>query len=163
MRIAFVDIQGFIINGSFCPKELTIQIGYKQSHFLFTPPMPFSNLNKADQKTAKYLERYVHGIKYSSGDIEYSELDSILETNLQFAADYIYVRGNQKVNFLEEKFDSEDSPVIIDVVKFSGTPLSAEKFTNQQNSCISHNIPRFKCTKKNVECLQRWFKHLLPM
>lgn len=163
MRIAFVDIQGFIVNGLFCPKELTIEIGFKQSHFIFTPPQPFSKLTGNEKKTVKYVEKYIHGIRYSSGDVDYSKLYEILETKLIYAADYIYVRGQQKAEFLQQNCQiCSVFPTIIDVCKFDGTPCATGNFIRDPNPC--HVTGLFSCTQKNVEKLRSWFLNtILPL
>ncbi|XP_050508117.1 pre-mRNA-splicing factor ISY1 homolog [Diabrotica virgifera virgifera] len=125
MRVAFVDIQGFAVDGWFVPKELTIEIGFKRSHYIFLPPKPFNALSNDDKKTASYVEKKLLGIRYSDGAVELSKINEILETKLLYAADYIYVRGEQKAEFLSKKCHIFGVfPLIIDVCKFDGTPLA---------------------------------------
>lgn len=162
MRIAFVDIQGFCIDGIFHPKELSIAIGCKQYHALFTPPTPYSNLNTPDRISARYVEKHIHGINYSSGDVDYSKLNSILETYLLNHVDCIYVRGSEKAEFLLKKCHVS-RPIIVDVCKFDGTPCATEKFSSDSKTCMYHANGSFKCTQKNVESLRQWFLNCIPL
>lgn len=167
MRIAFVDIQGFHVQGEFYPKELSIEIGFKQQHFLFEAPIPYQSLSAGDKKTVRYLENYVHGLRYSSGYIEYGKIDEILKTCLLHAADYVYLRGQQKVDFLKKKCQELEifSVHFVDVVKFDGTLCATENFTSTSNPCSNHLTPgTFNCTQKNVTYLRHWFINVvLPL
>lgn len=164
MRIAFVDIQGFRVQDQFFPKELGIEIGFKQQQFLFKAPIPYQSLNIGDKKTVRYLENHVHGIRYNSGYIEYCKLDEILKNHLLHVADYVYVRGEQKADFLRNKCQEFGifNVIIVDVVKYDGTPYATPKFTNDLKPCLHHQTPGiFNCTQKNVEVLRQWFNNII--
>uniref|UniRef100_A0A6P7GNE8 Uncharacterized protein LOC114344791 isoform X1 n=1 Tax=Diabrotica virgifera virgifera TaxID=50390 RepID=A0A6P7GNE8_DIAVI len=163
MRVAFVDIQGFAVDGWFVPKELTIEIGFKRSHYIFLPPKPFNALSNDDKKTASYVEKKLLGIRYSDGAVELSKINEILETKLLYAADYIYVRGEQKAEFLSKKCHIFGVfPLIIDVRKFNGTPLATGNVGLATNPC--HAVGLFSCTERNVDRLRHWFSYtILPL
>ncbi|CAH1106737.1 unnamed protein product [Psylliodes chrysocephalus] len=164
MKIAFVDIQGFTVEGIFHPKELSIEIGFKQYHFLFTSAIPYNNLDEMDRKTVRYLERNVHGIQYTSGFVDHGQVNKILESNLLYSANYVYVRGNQKAEFLQRKcHELGHYPVIIDVSQYDDTNQATPKFERTQDHCANHDNGRFNCTQENVGILRCWFLNtILP-
>lgn len=162
MTIALVDIQGFIIDNIFHPKELTIQIGSQTSNFLFKPPIPYANLSGRDKKTANYVQKFIHGIPYDSGDVEYSEINSILEKYLLHSAEYIYVRGNQKAEFLQTKCQElAIFPAIYDVVRYDGSLCSTENFEPIITRCPHHATGKYMCTKINVNILRHWLYNVV--
>jgi hypothetical protein len=163
MRIALVDIQGFTVDGWFVPKELSIEIGFKHCHYIFKPPQPFATLSNQDKKTAVYLEKNVHGLRYSNGDVKYSKINKILESKLLYAADYIYVRGEQQAEFLRYKCYMLDvCPIIIDVCKFDDSPYSTGGFAPHEYNC--HATGLFSCSSINVDHLRQWLcNKILPI
>lgn len=157
MRIALVDIQGFTIDGAFYPKELSIHIGRQRSNFLFKPPIPYVKLNNRNRKTVSYLEKTHHGILYDSGDIEYDQINNILEKYLLHSAEYIYVRGRQKIDFLQAKCEELQAyPAIYDVTRYDDSSGSSGIFQSTITHCPHHVNGKYMCTERNVDHLQQW-------
>ncbi|XP_066157712.1 uncharacterized protein [Euwallacea fornicatus] len=63
MKFVVLDMQGYIINKMFTVKELAIY--------------------DDDRKTVEHLYNHVHGIPFDSGDVEYEQIEDILEKNLK--------------------------------------------------------------------------------
>ncbi|KAL1488605.1 hypothetical protein ABEB36_014409 [Hypothenemus hampei] len=103
MKFAVFDVQGYMINNTFTAKELVIYDGKDLKSYLFKPTIKYSSLYKTDRRTANYLYHNIHGIPYNSGDVEYSELQEILDTNLS-NFDIIFVKGQAKADFLRKHF-----------------------------------------------------------
>uniref|UniRef100_V5GU84 Uncharacterized protein n=1 Tax=Anoplophora glabripennis TaxID=217634 RepID=V5GU84_ANOGL len=131
MKVVAVDIQGFMLLSvgggyEFYPKEITIRDACQVSHYLMKPPMRFHELTNANKKQVRYTERNIHGISYSSGNIEYSEcaLNSILLGNYLLSAHIIYVRGHQKLDYLKKILSQlvpsshQHLPKVVNVEKF---------------------------------------------
>lgn len=166
MRIAVVDIQGFYIQKELHPKEITIQINYSANHYLIKPSLPFQGLSLGDKKTVLYAEKY-HGIHYSSGNVNYSEINNILKKHLA-NIDIVYLRGNQKVDFLNRK--CEELNLICDVLdiskfdsdcRFENAPPPKIEVTKKP-ICLNHRIPA-RCTSINCQTISRWIYSLLPL
>ena len=163
MEIALVDIQGFMVDGEFIPKEMTIRIGKKTSHFLFKPSVEFSSLSREDKKMANHVERNVHGLKYSSGYVDLNELDQILRDNLQ-QTNIIYVRGHQKIQFLQRKCaELEMTNHIVNLEDFDNSWWQPITFQQSIPPCMNHfHGGRFQCSLHNVDTLYNWLCNLLP-
>lgn len=69
-------------------------------------------------KTNKWLERNFHRTPIEYGDVEYEELDRILNS---LKLDHIYVKGEQK-RVIIQKYIPE-----VDVIKYGGPGLSPNR------------------------------------
>lgn len=157
MRIIICDIQGFSIDGEFCVKELSFVLGDKISHFIMMPPKEFSSLSDKDKRTVKFLEKKLHGLRYTSGYIEYGKLPEILKSILQ-SGDIIYVNGHQKHDFFKNIMIGREVQVL-NVEEHGWTP---PKFEKKPPKCMSHILDQCMCTLSNCDDLYRWVCMFLP-
>lgn len=161
-KVVAVDIQGFNLP-DFCPKEITFISGCQYAHYLLTAPTSYISLSDKDKKQVKYLERYHHGLKYNSGYVQYSMLDDILRNHLQ-NVDLIYVKGHQKLQYLERKMcelkTAETSPTIINVESWSVEDCAEPppKFIKDTSYCFYHcNCnAKYMCSLRNCIKLYNW-------
>ncbi|KAG8315276.1 hypothetical protein J6590_074374 [Homalodisca vitripennis] len=68
-----------------------------RAHIVFKPPYDKAELNSKMARTARWLERHFHNIKWEEGGIEYDE-ELIRALCKPFAT--VYTKGLEKVNFL---------------------------------------------------------------
>lgn len=113
-----IDLQGFQYKDSeFIVKELAVVCcnTKQQAHYLFKPPYPFSSLPHDKKTQYRWLERNHHGLKWSQGYIQLTELPLILQRFCQNAVNnhqrqhslpledvIILCKGRIKKNFLQQ-------------------------------------------------------------
>ena len=100
-----VEFEGFQLNPyDFIIKELAFYVVDYGYHWLwnFLPPFPWNELSAKNKKTAAWLTRNCHGLRWESGDLPYSSLEFIL-TSLLTSYNTIYTKGLEKTVFLERK------------------------------------------------------------
>lgn len=156
MRIAIVDIQGFTISKhQYVPKEMAIRIGDNLNYFLFKPPQSFQSLDASIRKTVYYVEQNCHGLRFSSGYINYQDLNMVLQENLN--VDFIYVRGNDKYNFLVNKmFELSISATVVNIEAYDGTSYNPPKFNTAPPACMNHHKKTVMCAINNCNIIYRW-------
>lgn len=100
---AIVEFHGFKDNdNTFIVKELAIVGKSYRTQIVFKPPYDFNFLNNKMKRTARWLSRHFHHIKWEEGDIVYSE-ELIQYLCKPFAV--LHTKGLEKANFLR-KFHS---------------------------------------------------------
>lgn len=151
MKLAVVDTQGYVIDGAFVPKELSILIGSKTLHLIFKPLIPFHELSHKDKRTTRYLETHHHGLKYDGGFVEY---ENGLIKNVFRDVDVVYVSGHQKYDFLSTLHNN-----VINVENFGWSPPKLKK---GRPLCLGHSEGDFMCSARNCEILKNWLINFLP-
>ena len=105
MSSVVVEFEGFQLSPyDFIIKELAfyvVDFGY-HGRWNFLPPFPWNELSVKNKKTAAWLTRNCHGLRWESGDLPYSSLELIL-TSLLTSYNTIYTKGLEKTIFLERK------------------------------------------------------------
>lgn len=143
-RTAVVDIQGFAFGpNEFIVKELAVRIGVQLNHYVFKPPKPYYVLNAKEKRTVRYSENRLHGLRYSRGNVEYSELRNIL---FAINVDRIFVKGHQKHRLLLEY---QLEPEIVNLERLIWHP----KIKPAMPACLNHYNGLFKCTINVVNIL----------
>lgn len=168
MKIAVMDIQGFYLKKEYYPKEIAIEISGKINHFLLKPKILFNDLSLSERKTIISTQNY-HGLRYMSGYIEWNKINDILLDNL-YDVDTVYIRGNQKHDFLWKKaWELDLKCTFIDISQYdqehSGT---SERYSNPPKiestgkpQCLNHTIPA-RCALNNCHEISRWINSILP-
>lgn len=152
-KILVMDCQGYYINGKFMPKELAITMdGECVYSYIIKPTVPFRLLSVYDKESVVWLENNHHKIKYSSGYIHVNEIHYIVKKFIDYKNyDCIYVKGNQKENFLQSlKFDVE----IINLDCIDDSP----KLSNTEHECIHHTCNYSNCAIVNVKTLYKFLE-----
>jgi hypothetical protein len=107
-RIAFVDLQGFVVNNQFVLKEICFSVKSNRHddnipsfHYIFCEPFAWKYLSDMCRKKAMWLSTFHHGFYWKQGELSYEKINTCIaplaEKNL-----IIYVKGQQKVNWLKQ-------------------------------------------------------------
>jgi len=104
-------------------------------------------LYETDKKSVNYLYNNIHGIPYSSGNIEYDQLKNILETNLNHF-DVIFVKEHAKSEFLLQYL-----PVCIRIINLEDSTEQVPKLGPTRNNCDNHVFKSCNCSVQNVYTL----------
>lgn len=173
MKLMVVDIQGYNLP-EFHPKEISFISGQQTAHYLLKPPFPSDTLNHQIQKQIHYLVNYHHGLKYSSGYINYDMLDDILRNHLLSGdVDMVYVKGHQKRRFLEDKIceltNSSSSTFTPDVINVEAlldeeenNTIPIPNFIKDIPYCFNHCNYNSVCSLRNCTILFNWVCACLP-
>jgi hypothetical protein len=111
--------------------------------------------NKQDgltRRTNKWLEKHHHGLSMEYGDVEYEEIDRILNS-LKF--DTIYVKGEQKQKMIIEFIPHT---TVINIEELGCPRLN--QLCNEDNlpCCIFHmDLNPKQCTFFKIFTLRKWF------
>lgn len=159
-----MDIQGFYISGKFIVKELCILKGVQSNYFLFKSDSDFNILSQNDKTTVRYAEDY-HGLKYSSGYIDYNLFDNILKTHLS-NAEIVYIRGQAKYKLLMDKFyELKITPILVNIEKFDNS-LQWKNCPKIQKSiplCLNHTKVEGVCVLNNCIRIKDWIYDCIPL
>lgn len=97
---AVVELQGFKDNyNRFIVKELAVVSDGLRCQVIFKPPYDLRQLNDKMYRTAQWLTRHYHRIKWEEGNVEY---DENLIRNLCNPFNVVYTKGTEKAKFLRE-------------------------------------------------------------
>lgn len=138
-----VDVQGYYTN-EFILKEITIlSCDYKLiSHFILKPPFPWHSLDQKYKRQAIWLYRHHHGLRWSDGFVDYYEFMNQQIYELLKEATVIYVKGNQKYDFLSSL---NLNATIVDVSETS----SLKKYISKKR-CLNHHKNDGICSTDNA-------------
>lgn len=135
-----MEFHGFKDNNNrFIVKELAVVGEYFQSQVVFQPPYCFNNLNSKMRKTACWLSRNYHHMRWDDSGVPYNE-QIIRDLCKPFKT--LYSKGLEKVEFLREFHDdvreitwgrSEPSDVICFLLSHRG----------RDTNCAIHNAKSF--------------------
>lgn len=167
MKIAVVDLQGYALPDQFILKELSIRLGSGEEHFVFKPPFPYHQISKKDRRTVNVAETKLLGIRYSDGEFDYEDIDSILYRSLSDDVSFIYVRGHQKRDFLEKRLANVllTCPNVVNTEtldQWQPPPPKCQPSTSDK--ICSHHMPGrpYRCTTIIAENIFEWIIKCLP-
>ena len=139
MGTAVVEFQAFKDNNNkFILKELAIVGKSYRTQIIFKPPYSINELNDKMQRTARWLSRHYHHIKWNDGDVEYDERILIYLCK-PFKA--IYTKGLEKAIFLRQ-FHS--NVIELDQTLHINTDIKLDCLLNQ------HNVNNENCALKSA-------------
>jgi hypothetical protein len=142
-KIAIVEFHGFKDNNNrFVIKEFAIVSRYFHVHLIFEAPYDESCLNSKMQRTARWLTRHFHFMKWNARGIPYDE--ELIRTLLKpFTT--LYTNGSEKASFLKEFHDN------VEDIKGSG-----ERSLGLSVTCIlpQHNRGG-KCALRSAKALYK--------
>ena len=97
MFTVYVGMEGFMVDGGFTVKEMTMlyEPGTEFDHFLFSPPV--GALNAVDQKTVNWTTRNLHRLHWTEGLVPYETLHGILDS---ISNCIIVCHGHTTANYL---------------------------------------------------------------
>lgn len=154
MSSAIIDIQcNLASNNKYLIKEMSI-VGVETmvtQHYIFKHGDHTQNAKS--RSVNKWLERNYHGFSIEHGDIEYTEIDKILNS---FGFRYIFVKGEQKQNIIKTYIPHVD---VIDLEELD-CPRLDELCVEKKNlpCCIFHMHKHYThCTLYKSHVLKKWF------
>jgi hypothetical protein len=152
---AFIEFQSFIGNNNrYIVKELAIVSDSFRCQLLFKPPYEFERLNDKMRRTARWLARHYHLIRWESGEMRYNEgMIKLLCKPFKV----IYTTGDEKARFLR-KFH----PRVVDV--YLNSVFSSVNFNCENNEqCIypAHNSTHERCALHRACVLFKLYKTTL--
>lgn len=154
MSSAIIDIQCVVASDlSYLIKEMSI-VGIQSmatQHFIFK----HNNIsqNEKSRGVNKWLENNYHGLSLDYGDINYEEIDRIINS---FRFKYIYVKGKQKQKIIKQFIPHID---VIDLEELD-CPRQAELCVEDHLPfCIFHNDKTYstQCTFHKIYAMKKWF------
>ncbi|KAK4883087.1 hypothetical protein RN001_006406 [Aquatica leii] len=152
---AFVDLQGFRgADKKFIPKEVAVvsSDGDYCEVLLIKPPMPYSTLPKSVKNEVYYLENYFHGLKWSTGYINFEDFEDELR-KLLTPFNGIFVKGYEKQNTL----NFLNKPVV-NMEGLSCPTFKELKKKMQAIKCLHHHIESPSCALEHALILCEWSK-----
>lgn len=150
---AILDIQCVLgVNSKYVIKELSVidTDSWSTQHWIFKHA--FNVQNNKSRSVNKWLERNYHQIPLEYGDVEYEELDRILNS-LKF--ERIYIKGEQKQQMIKEFIPH----VYVVNIEELGCPR-LDQLCDEESlpCCIFHmNLNPKHCTFRRVFALRKWF------
>lgn len=169
MKVLAVDMQGFSLETGFHPKEITITNGKQTNHYLLKPFKAYQSLSLKEKKQVCFEENNIHGLRYSSGYVDPDLLPDIVSNHL-LDADIVYVKGHQKIKYLNEIFASlrpADTPTVINIetcADFGWRDVPV--FERRIPQCINHSSNNgrreYLCSLTNASVLIDWVNKQLP-
>lgn len=145
-----MDVQGFKKPGNdFVLKELAIcplDIDEDPCVILFKPPFPWRKLSEKYKRENLHLEMCEHGLDWSTGDYDYTEIGKILQDSLK-GATKIFTIDEKRKEWLE-RFNFKVSILSDWGFPFVEKPKIATVCTNHNGSfktlCALHNVKHMK-------------------
>lgn len=164
MKLVALDVQGFNVlydNGAveFHAKEITISNSLQASHYLLKPKVQFSTLTRYNKKEVIKAEMD-HGLRYSSGYIEYNLIAEILDRVLS-DCDVLYIKGKHAARFVQDSATTSHFKIVdIDTLNVWHKP----SFKDQKPSCLDHIDcnSKVQCSKTNCFEIITWLKEFIP-
>lgn len=141
MSAVVIEFEGFQLQpNSFVIKELafySVKYGY-HGRWCFLPPFAWEQLSAKKRKTNAWLIRYCHGLRWESGELPYSALQTIL---LSICISYtdIYVKGLEKTIFLEHLLGRK----VLDLNDFNCPKM--KDLESKEVCCPVHSTPFKHC------------------
>ena len=142
--IYVVDFEGYFVKNNFVIKEFAYfrLHGSKSEQFLFQAPFSWSALTFKEKQTVSYCEKFLHRIRWSSGNIPYQNRHKIFNNIFQ-KGDFVFVKGDQKVKVFQRYLSSE---VKVKNLESYNCPKIANFLPSEVITC---SLPRHK---ENIHC-----------
>ena len=146
---AIIEFQGFTENGKYVVKELSIiNVETKCCNtWLFKSPARILYA-----KEVAWLESNYHGLSKDNGDIEYSELESIL-CKYTRRYRYLFTKGSQKASFLTSLLPKG---ICVANLELYGCPSLKKLSSNEKCLIEMHMEGNLQCARKNCHKLADW-------
>lgn len=160
-NITFIDLQGFKHkNNDFVLKEICIIQNNSILHASVKSPYEWRYLPKDDKKQATWLKHNYHGINWSDGLIDISDITKIIKKLFENLHGEIYVKGKEKICWIKKIFNFNDKITNIEDlgchISFNN---STKKLKENITQCKFHNqMQSINCAYRNCICLKNWYK-----
>lgn len=138
MRLV-LDMQGFKDeHNNFIPKELATYDGIRISHYIFKQPFPLSFLPPDAHNQVVWLMKNHHHINWNSGHTPIHHFSTLIK-ELTKDAHFVYVKGNEKANYIRKYCVKP----VVEVEEQPTLPKSTPK-------CFFHSKSPSMCALSNV-------------
>lgn len=141
--IALVDFQYCHGNHkSIFIKELSYMCGASivPNNFFFRPPFNARELTVEARKTNAYCKKYVNGLDWMDGNIDYNDVEDVLKPLNDYK--YIFVVGKEKKKFLQK--------YLVSTIINLENKMSLKSCQNYSTNCFIHLNSNFKCAINNI-------------
>lgn len=162
MKVVSINIQGFNLFSNekwfFHPKEVTVTNGLQTNHYLLKPMVEFKLLSRKNKKQVCFEEK-IHGLRYSSGYINFNEINNILMELLP-EYDTVYTKGNQNYEYLKtvcEQLLPNIKIINVETLNLWEQPM----FKNKPLMCLDH-FRSGRCSTTHALVLHNWLQSYLP-
>lgn len=167
-KFAVVDFQGFRgLKQAFVVKELTIATltslnqNTELCHLTFKPPTSEYCDGESSSTPANFwVQRHMHGIAWTDGELEYSELKPKLEGVVK-GVSFIFCKGYEKCCFLQSLIQRP----VYDLADFGCPSIKTLTASLNQSelTCTLHCVEIGKlngivCSRRQAHCLANWMK-----
>lgn len=162
-RIAFADIQGFIVNKQFVLKEISFSIAYLSSsfasefpryHYIFEPPFSWNFVGDTCKRGIIWSTIFQHGFYWNDGGVPYKQIDQSIEP-LRQSNLIIYVMGAQKVSCMKNILN--DANVDCRNIEEIGCNFRLSDCDSCRLNCGQHKHKSKLCALKSVGLLETWY------
>lgn len=162
LRMEFIlDFQGFKnVSNEFIIKELAIVSTNEEINelYLFRPPYGFHQLPDRLKIQVYWLEKYFHGLDWSSGLKDFDEINDVLKNVFKLGGT-VYVKGGEKCAFVRSLLSSLAVQVLnIEDIGCPSLQLLRQTFklSNQKPCPFIHSADN--CAYNNVHRILEWWK-----
>jgi hypothetical protein len=153
MSSAILDIQCVLgVDSKYLIKEMSVidTETWATQHWIFKHSNSTQDVNS--KRTNKWLQQHYHKLSLDFGDVEYEEIDRILNS-LKFK--YIYVKGEHKQKIIIEFIPHT---IVINLEEIGCPRLNQLCFDNELPCCIFHmGLNPKQCTFYKIFALRKWF------
>lgn len=168
VRIAFVDLQGFLVNrNQFVLKELGFLIIDAPNgsnlvvdtipcyHYIFCPPFDWKYLSGSSKKHAIWLSAFHHGFYWTQGEVPYDDVQKCLAPLMEKDL-IVYVKGEQKIGWLKEL--SGNCDIDCRNIEDDGCIINLNDYahSDEMKHCGKHR-KHCQCSLRNADIIEKWF------
>lgn len=160
-RIAFADLQGFIVNKQFVLKELCFSFASSsfadevpKYHYIYLPPFSWEFVNDACKRGIIWSTIFHHGFYWDDGCASYNQIDQSVEP-LRESNLIIYVKGAQKVTWLKNIL--KDNRIECRNIEEIGCDFRLSDCASCRLNCGKHKHKAKNCALQSVGLLETWY------
>lgn len=155
----FVDLQGFVVGERFIVKEVAVRRGGRVlTHCVFTAPMGWDLMTRAEKSRACWLVANHHGLEWEDGDVEYARAREtirrvVLDGGMELSP-LIYVKGAEKKRWLKRIVGDVDASIATIDADYEDIDRLQALTAARPFRCGRHTR---NCTMENVCKLHVWW------
>ena len=165
-RAVVLDFEGFRHKKSgFIIKELAIFTENYTDTVSFLPPASFNTLSLGEQKSYRWVSKFLHGLDWESGDYPYCYLQQICQSIvLRFPLSKFYSKGTEKTDTLQKLLQKE----VTNLESLLCPKIEHLSFYRETPICDLHSTTCPKrqkskhCARKKAQLFYYWLIHEQP-
>lgn len=152
-----VDIQGFramsneFLIKEFCIAELGTNYVY---HGVVKPAIRYARLGGEFKKRVNFVTNHIHGLQWDSGSMSRLQATTLIKNVLKNAS-RVYIKGSERVAFLEKLLDYMVPVIDLDIFDYYDNRALKER------NIYCHYGHRLRCAVQKACTYRTWLeKHL---